>query len=191
MTIKFTSLLRSWIPLAIAVTLLCGIIYIVAQQVYRMSANDPQIQIAEDSAIALGDGLPPSALITDIPVNMAASLSPYLIIFDETGKLIASSVALDGNTPLPPAGIFEYTRQHKQDRITWQPKPGVRHAAVISYFNGKQSGFVLAGRSMREVEDRIDNLGLGIVIGWFITLAASLIAVIVMEYLAVSSRNPD
>lgn len=178
---KFLSILKTWLPLAIGLTLVCGIVYVVVQQVYRQSANDPQIQIAEDAALALGNGQPPESFLGGGKVDMALSLAPYLIIFDETGKPLVSGVELDNQVPIPPAGVFDFTKRNKQDWITWQPRSGIRHAAIIVYFNGKQTGFVLAGRSMREVENRIDNLGLGILLGWLFTLFCILIVIVLIE----------
>jgi hypothetical protein len=186
---KIKSVLKSWFPLAVSITLFCGISYLVGQQVYRQSANDPQIQMAENAALALASGAAPEDIVSTDTVDMATSLSPYLIIFDESGAPVASSVILDGKTPTPPNGVLNYARSHRQNRITWQPRPGVRHAAIICYFNGRQSGFVLAARSMREVEIRIGKLFLGIVIGWLITLVASLVTIIAVEYITAISAN--
>ena len=55
------------------------------------------------------------------PVLMAASLAPYLIVFDDAGRPIASSARLAGAPPVPPPGVFDYTRAAGEDRITWQP----------------------------------------------------------------------
>jgi hypothetical protein len=188
--IKISKILNSWLPLAVTITLLCGLSYIVGQQVYRQSANDPQIRMAEDASLALSSGTSPQDIVTKDTVNMATGLSPYLIIFDESGRPLASSVILDGKTPYPPAGVFDYTKIHQQDRITWQPRPSVRHAAVISYFNGRQRGFVLAGRSMREVEIRETNLMLGVTLGWLVTLSVSLAIIFSLELLkAISARR--
>jgi hypothetical protein len=186
---KFASILKSWLPLAVAITLICGIIYVTAQQVYRNSANDPQIQMAEDTASELVGGLQPSMLITGPPIDMATSLAPYLIIFNESGTPVVSSGQLDGRIPVPPPGVFEYSRINKEDRITWKPRSDVRHAVVIMHYNGSKSGFVLAGRSLRETENRIGILGTGILIGWLVTLFASLITVVVMELITNSRRK--
>ncbi|HEU4413536.1 MAG TPA: hypothetical protein VFT65_02040 [Candidatus Angelobacter sp.] len=40
------------------------------------------------------------------------------------------------------------------EKVTWQPKPGVRLASVIRRVPGKTPGFVLAGRSLRLVEEQ-------------------------------------
>ncbi len=39
-------ILKYWIPLAAAITVVCGVIYVAVQQDIRMAANDPQIQMA-------------------------------------------------------------------------------------------------------------------------------------------------
>ena len=42
--------LVSWLPLAVASTGMCLLVYATVQQNYRQSLNDPQIQMAEDAA---------------------------------------------------------------------------------------------------------------------------------------------
>jgi formate hydrogenlyase subunit 3/multisubunit Na+/H+ antiporter MnhD subunit len=39
---KYVSIFKNWFAYAAITTLLCGIIYIVTQQNYRLTANDPQ-----------------------------------------------------------------------------------------------------------------------------------------------------
>ena len=184
---RLLAIIKSWLPLAVAITFISVMIYIVAQQVYRHSANDPQIQMAEDAANALSNGQPPADLQGGEKVDMTRSLAPYLIIFDETGKPLESGVELDGQTPIPPAGVFDFTKLNKQDRITWQPRSGIRHAAIVVYFSGKQSGFVLAGRSMREAEKRIGLLGMGVLSGWIVTIFCTFMVVLVLDII---SRKP-
>jgi len=91
-------------------------------------------------------------------VDIVRSLSPFVIAYDDQGRPLASQAQLDGKTPAPPNGVFNYVRQHGEERISWQPvlgrEHGVRIAAVIKRVNGPQPGFVLAGRNMREVEAR-------------------------------------
>ena len=40
---RIRSIVRAWLPLAVAITLLCGLIYVAIQQTYRSNADDPQI----------------------------------------------------------------------------------------------------------------------------------------------------
>jgi hypothetical protein len=92
-------------------------------------------------------------------VNAATSLAPFLIVYDDAGKPIGSSANLDGRAPGPPAGVFDYARQHGEDWITWQPRRGVRIASIVKRVSGPHPGFVLAGRSLQEVEARKDVVG--------------------------------
>ncbi len=43
--------------------------------------------------------------------------------------------------------------------MTWQPERRVRIATVVVRYEGRESGFVLAGRSLREVEERVRRIG--------------------------------
>lgn len=161
MKIWFLKTFVAWAPLAVVITLLSLLVYAAVQQNFRQTANDPQIQLSEDSATSLNNGANPQSLVPTTKVDMAKSLSPYLIIFDDTGKVVASSVQLDNSTPQPPSGVFDNARQYNQNRLTWEPKDGVRSAIVVTKYN---NGFVLSGRSLREVEVREDKLWLMVLI---------------------------
>ena len=132
-------------------TFVAGTGYLISQQVLRMSANDPQIQLAEDGAQQLSAGEDAIRLVPEHQVDMSTSLTPFVIVYDDAGRPIASSARLDGSTPRPPRGVFDFVRSNREERVTWQPRPGVRIAAVVTR---SPNGFVVAGRNMREVEDR-------------------------------------
>jgi hypothetical protein len=168
----FISILKQWLPLAIVTAGICGLVYLAVQQSLRTSANDPQIQMAEDAANALNDGTTAETLVPAQKVEISASLAPFLMVFDETGKVIASSATLHGADPALPAGVLEYVKQHGEDRVTWQPEDGVRMAAVIVK---SKNGFVLAGRSLLEIEKRENQAAtmsfVAIPILWVLSLA--------------------
>jgi hypothetical protein len=172
-------MIEHWLIGAVVVTCLSFMVYGAVQQVLRQSANDPQIALAEDAAAALLRGAKPDSIVGTQQVEIEHSLSPFLIVFDTNGKPLASSGVLDGNVPTLPVGVLEYTAQHGQDRITWQPRSDARIAAVIQHYGGTAPGFVLAGRSLREVERREDSLLMMVAFGWLVTLGAAL-AVIVL-----------
>ena len=90
------------------------------------------------------------------------SPAPFVIAYDDQGHPLASQAQLNGATPAPPSGVFEFVRQHGEERVSWQPirgaENGVRIAAVVQRVNGAHPGFVLAGRNMREVETRIGQV---------------------------------
>ena len=170
------TILKYWLLMAVVITGLVGLCYAAVQQDLRQSANDPQIQMSEDIAAKLADGQPIQNVVPSEKVDIAKSLAPYVIVFDATGKPIASSAQLDGQTPTIPAGVTDYVKQNGEDRITWQPQPGVRSAAVVTQFKGSNAGFVLVGRSLREVEIREDNILHLLIVGWVGMLFASFLA---------------
>ena len=115
-------------------------------------------------------------------MDIARSLSPFVIVYDDQGRPLASQAELDGQTPAPPRGVFENVRQNGEARISWQPvlgrERGVRIAAVIQRVksvNGQGGGFVLAGRNMREVEARIGDVSLMARLTWIGMLAVILL----------------
>lgn len=165
-----------WLPIAVGITALSGLVYAVVQQNYRQSANDPQIQMAEDAAAQLEAGAQPQALVGAGKVDIARSLSPFLIVYDDTGNPVASSAQLNGQIPTLPTGVFSSVRQSGEDRLTWQPQEGVRSAAVITHFGGSQPGFVLSGRSLTEVEKRESQLTWMVGFGWLAAMLGSLLA---------------
>jgi hypothetical protein len=178
-----TAVIR-WLPLACVATALAGLVYLAVQQTLRLSANDPQIQLAEDAGAALAAGQPPQSVLPGAPVDLATSLRPYVIVLSDSGELVASSATLHGQSPVIPTGVLAYAREHGEERVTWQPEAGVRSAAVIVRYAGSQPGFVLAGRSLREVEYREQQMLQLVAVVWLATLLVSFVGLLIAEYLA-------
>ncbi len=174
--------LLAWLPFAVVITFAAGVAYGLDQQNLRSAANDPQIQLAEDAAARLDAGAAVSSVVptSSAPVDIARSLAPFVIVYDAGDKALASSGTLDGAVPVPPQGVSASARV-AEDRVTWQPRSGVRIAAVVVAFNG---GTVLAGRSLRVVEQRADDalavtavLWLGaLVLTWLVIVGLGLVA---------------
>ncbi len=177
MTFRNTIVPQYWWVLAVVITVLCSGLYAVGQQVMRQSANDPQIQIAEDIAYGLAHGGDIHSLIGPSNVEMAQSLAPFTIVYNDKYEMVASNVR-DAQIPVIPRGVLEYTNQYSVHRVTWQPAPALRIAAVLQKVEGAQGGFVLVGRSLREVEDRSDGLFRNVVAGWLATLVISLLVAV-------------
>lgn len=174
----FLRVTRQWLPLAVAITGLCFILSLTTQQEIRMSANDPQIQFAEDTAAQIAEGQTPLLPKT---INVSKSLAPFLIIYDSQGNIISSSAQLNGKTPTLPVSALngsKDTNQPGENRITWQPQEGVRLATVIVRYD---KGYVLAGRNMREIEIREDQQNQIIFFGYLISLMATLSCVIIVQ----------
>jgi len=157
----------------VLVTIVLGFAYLADQQILRLGANDPQIQLARDAAAALGRGASAPAIVASgAQIDVAESLSPFIMIFSDKGSILQSSGMLNGKPPVPPRGIFNYMQTHDEDTVTWQPAHGVRIAAVFIKVKGRASGYVLAGRSLTEVEKREDILLWQFFIAWILSVAA-------------------
>ena len=158
--------IKYWLLIAVIIIGFYFSMYAAVQQVLRQGADDPQIQMAEDAAVKLTNGQAVQNIVPAEKVNIATSIAPYMIIFDANGIPIASSAQLNGQTTTIPSGVFDSVRKNGEDRITWQPQEGVRSAVVVTQFKGTSTGFVLAGRSLREIEKREDNILQLLNIGW-------------------------
>lgn len=177
-------LVRVWVPIAIAVTGISVMIFAALQQDMRQSLNDPQIQMAEDAAAHLAaGGLPADVVPRGNLIDANASLSPWIAVFDGSGKALESTASIGTSSLSLPAGALQSAKFSKgkdttrpyEDRITWQNKDGVRQALVIVYVPQKDQ-YVAAGRNMREVEGREWQVQLVIVLGWLATLLLTFVA---------------
>lgn len=176
-----------FLPLAIVATGLAGLVYLVAQQEGRWLANEPQVQLAEDAAARLDAGGKPGDQVGSAPVDIARSLAPFVIVYGPTGAILATDGVLDGQPPEVPAGVLASARATGQDRVTWQPRPGVRIATVTVPWSG---GTVLAGRSLRLVEDDAAEVELIVGAGWLATLVALAVAALIVAHLWPRSATP-
>ncbi len=177
---KATLVLRVWLPLAVAVSGVCALVFGSMQQLLRQAANDPQIQIAEDAAAALDGGSSPGSLVSSTRVDIAHTLAPFLLFYDMNGKPTAGSGLLAGSLPDYPLGALQAARQAGENRVTWQPRPDVRIASVAVPFN---AGYVVAGRSLRETERRVALMQTLAFLAWLVTLAASLAVAAALQFL--------
>jgi len=176
---KIKNVFKIWLPFVVTITAFCALTYATVQQSYRQNANDPQIQMAYDTADAIVDGKNVESILPVDKVSAAKSLAPFLIIYDQNGNVTASSVVLDGQTPKLPDGVLDSTKKLGENRVTWQPKDGVRIAAVIVPY---KDGFVLAGRNIREVEVREAQLTTFAGLTWILALFATLVVIAFGEY---------
>lgn len=166
-----------FIPLAVVLTFMAVATFGVGQYILRQSANDPQVQIAEDAVISLG-------ALTEPPrtppqkVDMVKSLAPYLVLYNDRGQAVVGNVQLDGKIPVPPRGVLEYVRKNKRETVTWEPRKGVRHAVVVMRVDGERPGFVLAGRSLRETEKRIRQLFVQVIFIYIIAVFTTFVSIV-------------
>jgi hypothetical protein len=169
-----------FLPLAIVASGLAGLVYLVAQQEGRWLANEPQVQLAEDAAARLDAGGKPGDQVGSATVDIARSLAPFVVVYSPTGTILATDGTVDGQPPDVPAGVLDSARSSGRNAVTWQPRAGVRVATVTVPWSG---GSVLAGRSLRLVEQEASNLELVVGAAWLATLAALAVAALIVARL--------
>lgn len=178
--------LISWIPVGVAITGLSGLSYLVTQQNIRLSANDPQIQVSQDITSAIERGVSPSSILPPTPSgDMSKDLGTFVIIYKDSGDPLGSSTELDNQTPKLPSGVLDFVKKNGEERFTWEPKKGVRSAVVVRKYNG---GFVLVGKSLREIEKREDLLLFQVVAAWSLIMLLSFASKAILDGLVEKKR---
>ncbi len=164
-------------------TLVLGASYTMVQQSTRLSANDIPLSLSQTISNELDSGSSPNDVIASQMVNLASNTNPFIIITDDSKHVLASTAHLNGQTPLPPAGVFSYTDAHGSDHFTWQPADNVRLATrVVAYgTKGKDAGFIITGQSLKPYEDRIQVYGELALIAWFAVLAWNFLVLLLSE----------
>jgi hypothetical protein len=178
---RYLLISKNWVGYAAAVTLLCFLVYIIAQQNFRQLANDPQFQLAQDAVNAINKGADPKLLTGTQQLDLASTLSPYVLIYDANGNA-GNNITLDGQIPKPPAGALNEARNNGVNSVTWQPRPGVREATVMMVTH--KDYVVVAGRSLQTTEDHIARLGGQVLFGWIASLIVMLAVVVLQELMA-------
>ncbi len=169
---------KTYIILATVLVLSFGFAFVVGRQVLRMGANDPQMEIIESFYETLSQGQDPALFGSIPPVDMQKGLTPFVNIYDGEGKFVAGNGKLGEASPAPLKGVFDSAKTKGKTTFTWQPQKGVRIASVIkSYSAGDKQGFILAGKSLRETENRIQTLMKISVVSLVLALLASWLAV--------------
>lgn len=177
-----------WLPLAFLGTTMSALVYLAVQQEGRHLANDPQIQMARDAAAALAAGRPVESVLPAVPIDLERSLAPFVMVLDDKGTVVAASARLAGQTRVMPSGVFDHVRQVGEERVTWQPEPGVRMATVVVRRTDAGGGFVVAGRSLNETEERAYQLQTIVGLAWLVTLVGLFALVAAGEYATARER---
>ncbi len=166
-----------WVYGAIIISASFALIEVVVQQTYRQAANDPQVQIANDAMLALQSSAAILDLIPKQRVQIDLSLKEFLIIYDTEGNPIAGNGYIGEKLLVVPKGVFEAAKKAGENRVTLEPKPGIRIAAIVVPFVGREAnGYALSGRNLREVEAREASLYTSVLYAWFATLLGLFVA---------------
>jgi hypothetical protein len=173
--------LSARLPIAIAITCIYTAMYFIMQQNIRSSADGLPTQYAENVRSKLEKGIPISVAVSGLEnVDMQTSYMPFVMVYDNAGNVKISTAILGISIPKIPVGALEQATRHGENRLTWQPQPGVRNAvAIVPYSVNGTTGFVLAAQSLKLYEQRILTTGYMVLIGFIITLVAAMIASVI------------
>ena len=161
------------------ITIIIGLIYCAVQQNYRSSANDPQVQIAQELRSDLQKG---KLMPFDDSVEMQTSLSVFEEACDKNGNPLLSTGYLNGKVPRLPKGVFEYAKANGEHWLTWQPQENVRMATGIVRVDVGPIAYLVVGRSLSEVEKRVSAMGKMIFMGWVLCICVVLVNWLISFY---------
>jgi hypothetical protein len=169
----------TWLPLATAIIVTYGVLYLITNHNIRHAFTETLLQYADDTKAKMETGIHPKDAIADFQlVDIQRSLSPFIIIYDNHCQPVTGSGTLDGKLPAPPPGVFDHSLRNGQNIVTWQPKKGVRNDAVILPYN---NGFVLAGHPLRETEQRKAKVTIVMATGLAIALIVSFVMTFILR----------
>lgn len=165
---------RIWLIAAILVTMLFGVLYVAMQQCLRQGANDPQVSMAQDATMELDRQRDPTSFnFNDTAVDIAYSMAPFILVYDRAGNVVAGNGMLDGEIPKIPFGVLQHTPPHDTHAVTWQPRDGVRIAAVSIQ---ARDYYVVVGRSLYVVESHIQLVTMYVASAWLLTMSGLAVA---------------
>jgi hypothetical protein len=166
-----------WIVVMFLVTFTCSIVYLVAQQSFRLGANEPPMQLAIETSIKLQNGQSAKDAIPTEKVDISKSLNAFVMVYDSDKNLIATSGIKGNKDPVYPKGVLDNVAKKSEVEVTWQPEPGLRFASIaIKYSNG----YIVAARSLTETEKLIGKLGGLVFFAWLACAVFSTIALLVI-----------
>jgi len=166
-----------WMAAAVLATGLCAGLYLVVQQSERQGADDAPTRLVSQVAAQLAQGGAVDVAADDPrTVDMAASDEPFFVVYDSADRPVAGSGRLNGALAVIPSGVLAEARRTGADHVTWQTSDGRRFATVE-----RRAGddVVLGAQSLAPTEDRIDRLGLLILVTWLCLLAVVVVGFVV------------
>lgn len=192
MTINWKNVWRKFFPQAFILFATAVIISAVAQQTLRFSGDATLIDQAESIATTL-NSQSAKGLQANSKVEVEKSSGVFVIVIDKDGTENYSSVQLDGSTPKLPEGVIKAAQEKGRNRVTWEPKKGVRiSTVVVPYASQSESGVIVVGRSakiMDEERTKINEYTLLGLISSILILFIILILQNIMKNDAGSTKN--
>ena len=177
--------LLSLLAAALIVTALFGTIYVVAQQIERLGANDAPQRLASQVANELDFGHPVAELSLG-HVDISESDAAFFDVYNTRGVPSAGTGYLHGGLAHFPTGPLQAAIANGSNRVTWQDASG-RRFATVEWKAGDR--VVVAGQSLTPTEERINSIGLIVLLAWAGSIAV-LIAVGVIIWKLAGTRTP-
>lgn len=180
--------MRVWLAVVGSATLMLGAAYGMVQQSTRLAANEAPLAAIQSAKTQIEKGAAPESAVPNANINIRTNDNLFIIVTDRDAKLLAGSAYLDDRVPLPPKSVFEDTKARGLDKVTWEPAQGIRLAIVASTYKTAAGveGFVIAGQSLRPIQDRIKTSGLVAAAAWLASIAWATLVLL----LPVNSRKP-
>jgi hypothetical protein len=173
---------RLWLAIAGTATLVLGASFVMLQQSARLSANDLPISLSQSIKSQMEKGTSPNAAVPSETIDLRTNNSAFAVITDSSRHVLASSATLDGQSPLPPNGVFEYAAKNNEDTFTWEPSKDLRLAThVTSFANTSGNGFIVTGQSLKEYEKRISIYGQLALMAWVAVLAWTFLTLVLLD----------
>ena len=155
-------LIAIWCALMLAGVFSAGCAYVVGQQVVRQDANGPAAAIATEAVIAMGTEGQSAQEVVAGKTDVSSSLLPFVMIYDDNKNLIATSAGYGSEQYQFPVSALSTVSDSHDNRVTWQPQPGLRFATVAIKY---RDGYVVGAVSLREPERTIGNITTALLVG--------------------------
>lgn len=151
-----------WFLLMLAGIFSVGCVYVCIQQSLRLSANEPAASAAKQVLVKLQSGRTPQNVLPE-KTDIRTSITPFVYIYDANQRLAATSAAYGSEDITYPKSILTEIGKSGENRVTWQPKLGLRFATVGIKYSG---GYVIGCYSLSESENTISRIGFLLLIGY-------------------------
>lgn len=143
---------RIWLAIVGAATIIIGTMYVTAQQINRLDANDLPHIAADAVRESIEKRKNPADIVPTYKVELSRDASIFVIVTNKSGGVIAENALLHGKAaPAPPAGVLASSMSRGHNAVTWQPAADAR---LASYTEPYEGGFITTGQSLKSYESR-------------------------------------
>lgn len=167
--------LRVWLSIVGSATLVLGASYTMLHQSARLNVDDKPLSVVQEAKAKIADDVTPADIVPEEEIDLRNSSGVFLIITDSSKEVLASSAILDDKSPLPPDSVFSDAEKAGSDRFTWEPTGGVRLATQVLKYEENGGGFIMAGQSLKQTEERLEGYKTIAVTAWVAIVAWTLI----------------